>query len=43
MTAARIRDDLDRIVAAAGELLAGSLSYEQSLRWHPARTLTAPW
>lgn len=32
MTGARIRDDLDRIVAAARELLDGSLSYEQSLR-----------
>ncbi|MCV2489872.1 hypothetical protein OF117_10910 [Geodermatophilus sp. YIM 151500] len=32
MSRARIRDDLDRIVAAAGELLAGSLSYDQALR-----------
>jgi hypothetical protein len=32
MTVARVRDDLDRIVAAAQELLDGSLSYEQSLR-----------
>ncbi len=32
MTAARIRDDLDRIVATAQELLDGSLTYEQSLR-----------
>jgi hypothetical protein len=32
MTAARVRDDLDRIVGAARELLAGSLTYEQSLR-----------
>jgi hypothetical protein len=32
MTTARIRDDLDRIVAAARELLDGSLTYEQSLR-----------
>ena len=32
MTAARVRDDLDRIIGAARELLAGSLTYEQSLR-----------
>ncbi len=32
MTAARVRDDLDRIVVAARELLDGSLTYEQSLR-----------
>ena len=32
MTRARIREDLDRIVAAARELLAGSVTYEQSLR-----------
>jgi hypothetical protein len=32
MTASRIREDLDRIVAAAQELLDGSLTYEQSLR-----------
>ena len=32
MTGARVRDDLDRIVAAARELLDGSLTYEQSLR-----------
>jgi hypothetical protein len=31
MTGARVRDDLDRIVAAARELLDGSLTYEQSL------------
>jgi len=31
MTRARFEEDLDRIVAAAGELLAGSLSYEQAL------------
>jgi hypothetical protein len=31
MTTARIRDDLDRIVAATSELLAGSLTYERSL------------
>ena len=29
MTSTRIRDDLDRIVAAAQELLDGSLTYEQ--------------
>jgi hypothetical protein len=32
MTYARFRDDLDRIVTAAGELLDNSLGYEQSLR-----------
>jgi hypothetical protein len=32
MTAARIRDDLDRIIAAARGLLVGSITYEQSLR-----------
>jgi hypothetical protein len=32
MSRARIADDLGRIVAAAGELLDGSLTYEQSLR-----------
>lgn len=32
MSQARIRDDLDRIVAAACELLSGSLGYEQALR-----------
>jgi hypothetical protein len=32
MTEARVRDDLGRIVAAARELLDGSLTYEQSLR-----------
>jgi hypothetical protein len=31
MTTARVREDLDRIVAAARELLDGSLTYEQSL------------
>jgi hypothetical protein len=31
MTTARIRDDLDRVVAATSELLEGSLTYEQSL------------
>ena len=32
MTRARIEQDLDRIVAAARELLAGSVTYEQCLR-----------
>jgi hypothetical protein len=32
MSRERIERDLPRIVAAAGELLAGSLSYEQALR-----------
>ena len=32
MTGARVRDDLDRIIVAAHELLDGSLTYEQSLR-----------
>ena len=32
MTASRIHDDLNQIVAAARELLDGSLTYEQSLR-----------
>ena len=32
MTRARVREDLDRIVSAARELLTGSLSYEQALR-----------
>ncbi|MGH4027012.1 MAG: glycosyltransferase family 9 protein [Pseudonocardiaceae bacterium] len=32
MSRARIQQDLDRIVGAAGELLGGSLSYEQSLQ-----------
>jgi hypothetical protein len=32
MTGARIREDLDRIVAAAQELLADSVTYEQCLR-----------
>jgi hypothetical protein len=31
MTRARIRDDLDAIVAAAAELIAGTLTYEQAL------------
>ena len=32
MTRARIREDLDRIVAAAQELLADSVTYERCLR-----------
>jgi hypothetical protein len=32
MTRARIREDLDRIVTAAGELIAGTVDYEQCLR-----------
>jgi hypothetical protein len=32
MSDERIRDDLDRIVAAAGELAAGTLDYERALR-----------
>ena len=32
MTRARIREDLDRVVIAARELLTGSLDYEQALR-----------
>ena len=41
MTAARVHDDLDRIVAAAQELLDGSLTYEQSLRDYFATLLAA--
>lgn len=41
MTRARIHDDLDRIVTAAGELLCGSLTYEQSLRDYVPALLTA--
>ena len=41
MSRARIRDDLERIVAAAGELLAGSLTYEQALREYFAALLDA--
>ncbi len=41
MTAARVRDDIDRILAAAQELLDGSLTYEQSLRDYFATLLTA--
>jgi hypothetical protein len=37
----RFRDDRDRIVAAAGELIAGSLSYEQALRDYFAALLAA--
>jgi hypothetical protein len=32
MTRARIAEDVDRVVAAAGELLSGSVGYEQALR-----------
>jgi hypothetical protein len=32
MTERRVREDLDRIIAAAGELVGGSVSYEQCLR-----------
>jgi hypothetical protein len=41
MSDARFRDDRDRIVAAAGELLAGSLTYEQALRDYFADLLAA--
>ena len=41
MSRARIRDDLERIVVAAGELLAGSLTYEQALRDYFAALLAA--
>ena len=41
MTERRIRDDLDRVVAAARELLSGSLTYERSLRDYFAALLTA--
>ena len=41
MSRARIRDDLERIVAAAGELLAGTLTYEQALRDYFAALLAA--
>jgi len=41
MSAARVRDDLDRIVAAAGELLGGSLTYERALRDYFAALLAA--
>jgi hypothetical protein len=32
MTRARVREDLDRLVAGAVELLAGELTYERALR-----------
>lgn len=32
MTRARVREDLDRLVAGARELLAGELTYERALR-----------
>lgn len=41
MTGARVRDDLDRIIVAAHELLDGSLSYEQSLRDYFTDLVTA--
>jgi hypothetical protein len=41
MSRERIERDLPRIVAAAGELLAGSLSYEQALRDYFPALLTA--
>ena len=41
MSERRIREDLDRIVAAAGELLSGTLTYEQALRDHFAALLAA--
>jgi hypothetical protein len=41
MTTARIRDDLERIVGAARELIDGSLTYEQSLSDYFAALLDA--
>jgi hypothetical protein len=41
MSRARIADDLGRIVAGAGELLDGSLTYEQSLRGYFPALLAA--
>ena len=41
MSRARFRDDLGAIVAAAGELLAGTLTYEQALRDYFAALLAA--
>jgi hypothetical protein len=41
MSERRFREDLDRIVAAAGDLLAGSLTYEQALRDYFADLLAA--
>jgi hypothetical protein len=41
MSDRRIREDLDRIVAAAGELIGGTLSYEDALRDYFADLLAA--
>jgi hypothetical protein len=41
MSERRIREDLDRIVAAAGELIVGTLTYEQALRDYFADLLAA--
>jgi hypothetical protein len=41
MSRARIHDDLDRIIAAAGDLLRGSVTYQQSLRDYFSDLLTA--
>ena len=41
MTRARIAEDLDAIVAAAHELIAGTLTYEQALRDYFAALLRA--
>jgi hypothetical protein len=41
MSRARIREDLERIVAAAGELLDGSLTYERALGEYFAALLAA--
>ena len=41
MTRARIREDLERITAAAAELIAGTLTYEQALADYFAALLAA--
>jgi hypothetical protein len=41
MSRSRFRDDLEQIVTATGELLAGSLTYEQALRDYFAALLAA--
>jgi hypothetical protein len=41
MSRARIRDDVEAIVVAAGELLAGTLTYEQALRDYFASLVAA--
>jgi hypothetical protein len=41
MSQARIRTDLDRIVGAAGALLAGTVDYEEALRDYFADLLAA--